>query len=768
MSVDLQENAERNKFYENLAQDVLAAVSAENEEGAIREEKFTQIILDMLAEAGETENARECRDIREDSIGRKIHKVNGYALSENYETLDLFVTIYRGSDFPEKIYKEEIQAATNQCIKFLNNAIKKYADEIEESSPVFDLAQTLMRYGDELARVNVFILTDGIAVGEQPEDSDLRGILINYYLRDIEYLWRLNASKQKRLPIEIDFVAKYGGPVPCLPVPGTNDDYESYLCILSGEVLASVYQAFGSRLLEQNVRSFLQFTGKINKGIRETILKTPHMFLAFNNGIAATAEFVELTQLPDGGTAIKLARDLQVVNGGQTTAAIFHSKRKDNADVSKIFVQMKLSVIKNIEHLSDIVSRISRYANTQNRVSEADLSSNQPFHIEVEKLSRNIWAPAVAGATHQSRWFYERARGQYRDALNRELTAKRRIIFEQQNPKSQMFVKEDLAKYHNCWDMKPWLVVRGSQKNYVEFMKGLKNKMPDNVWFEDSVAKAILFKRAEKIYGVKPNAIGDMRYITVPYTLAWLNHRSNGKIDLWKIWKQQDISADMQLLLRTAMERVDKFIQGNAPGALYGEWAKKEDCWRMVAAQDFSLNTEIIKGDIVSAATQRPIKDDDEIQRDSQLRQIERIKSVSIPVWKDIIEWGRESDNLSSYQRDIAYQVYKAIEAKRLFTEIQINHALKILDIAVEQKPELFFALDEGESEKESAPKAEITLEIIRQIVAWDKTHRRLHDYEWNFMRDLADGKKSLTDKNKFLASKNWEKVKKYGFRSNL
>ncbi|TAK35039.1 MAG: abortive phage resistance protein [Saprospiraceae bacterium] len=768
MQADFLENPEREKFYQNLCQDVLAAVSAEGEEGGVREEKFTQLVLDMLAEAGETENARECRDIREDSIGRKMHKVNGYALSENYETLDLFVTIYKGGDKPEKIYKDELHTAASQCSKFLNNAIKGYADEIEESSPIFDLAQTLMRFGDELARANIFILTDGFAVADPPSDTELRGMLLSYHLRDLEYLWRLMASSQKRIPIEIDFEKNYGGLLPCLSVPSGNEDYESYLCILPGEILVAVYQAFGSRLLEQNVRSFLQFAGKINKGIRETILKSPHMFLAFNNGIAATAEYVELTSLPGGGTAIKSLRDLQIVNGGQTTASIFHTKRKDKADVSKVFVQMKLSVIKDTEHFGDIVSRISRYANTQNRVSEADLSSNHPFHVEMEKLSRNIWAPPAQGAAHQTRWFFERARGQYKDALNRELTPKRRKMFEQQNPRSQFFVKEDLAKFINSWAMRPWLTARGNQKSYVGFMKDLKNQLPDSVWFEDAVAKAILFRRAEKIYGVKPNSIGDIRYLTVPYTLAWLNCKTEGKLDLLKIWKNQGISDGLSAILRQVMECMDNFIREKAPGSLHGEWAKREECWLEVTKQDFGIDLAVLKSDFapLNQASLRYKKAEEELEKEEKLRQVERLKSVPISTWKAIEDWGRNSGELTAYQWNLVFQIYKVIENRKYFTGLQISNGMKILDLAVEKKPELFFELDEAEQAVHAVQQSkEITLEIIRQIVAWDRRNKRLKDYEWNFMRDIVEGKKTLTDRNKFIAKLNWKKVEKYGFR---
>src|SRR5690606_27531164 len=192
--------------------------------------------------------------------------------------------------------------------------------------------------------------------------------------------------------------------------------------IIPGRALAVIYERHGSRLLEQNVRAFLQFTGKINKGIRNTILNEPHMFLAFNNGLAATAEEVEVSSTKDGrGLLISKVKDFQIVNGGQTTASIYHTFNKDKKDISEIFVQLKLSVIKNRNNFSEIVSRISEYANTQNRVSVSDLSSNRPFHVELEKLSRSIFAPPVAGhSSQQTTWFYERARGQYKNARAKE------------------------------------------------------------------------------------------------------------------------------------------------------------------------------------------------------------------------------------------------------------------------------------------------------------------------------------------------------------
>ena len=160
-------------------------------------------------------------------------------------------------------------------------------------------------------------------------------------------------------------------------------------------------------------------------------------------------------------------RDLQIVNGGQTTASLFHTKRRDKAALKDIFVQMKLSVIDSAES-ELVVPRISEYANTQNRVNAADFFSNHPFHIRLESFSRRLWAPAQQGAQRESHWFYERARGGYADA-QANLSSSEQRRFKAENPKSQMFTKTDLAKFENVWDDHPKWVNLGAQKNFARY-----------------------------------------------------------------------------------------------------------------------------------------------------------------------------------------------------------------------------------------------------------------------------------------------------------
>ncbi|QBJ84965.1 abortive phage resistance protein [Chryseobacterium gleum] len=577
---------ELNRFYTDLLQDIRSE-QLSNEEGGSLEQLFTNQAIVLLSEGGETADVRI--SFHESIVPRNRHKINAYAIADNYETLDLFVTVFKCTEEPIRVQKSDIDNATKLLLSFLKKAdSREYADSLEESSEIFDFAHTLnasVELRENLVRINIFILTDGIYNGEIPSQKELNEIPVFFRVIDLNYLF--NISEKEYVPIEIDF-EQDGFEVPCIKADIDNPEYQSYLALIPGQALVSVYEQYGARLLEQNVRSFLQFTGKINKGIRNTILKEPHMFLAFNNGIAATADDLKLKKT-EKGYLIESVKDLQIVNGGQTTASIYHTWKKDKADIKDIVVQVKLSIIKDKNNFAEIVSRIAEYANTQNKVSISDLSSNTPFHIELEKLSRNIWAPPVSGQSHQTRWFYERARGQYRNARSRDGVTKAKLkAFDLKNPKKQFFTKEELAKFINTWSevyiddklvIGPHIVVRGSQKNYAQFIAHNSPENPDNKYFEDAIAKAILFRTAEKLYGIKPNSIGDMRYITVPYTLALLSYKKGTEINLSEIWKKQSISDELQTTIYNLMVQVEHFIKKNAPGALYGEWAKKEDCW---------------------------------------------------------------------------------------------------------------------------------------------------------------------------------------------
>lgn len=768
---------ELQKFYHEIRQDVQARLlSADAEIGSTQEESFTDLMTEMLVDAGETANVMVCTEIREDKTGRRLHKINGYALAENYETIDLFIVVYKDAELVTTTTKDEIVTVANLSEKFLTASLKGRLSDMEESSPAFDLVNILDAYCKDIIRVNIFILTNGTTQADTPKDSQItvteNTILVKFHLWDLERFHNLYSSQNKHEAIEIDFLTDFGGVVPCLQMPVENEEYESYLAIISGETLAGIYRNFGARLLEQNIRSFLQFTGKINKGIRETIKKEPQMFLAFNNGISATAEEVTLIDLPQGGKAIGKVKDFQIVNGGQTTASIFHAQKQDKSDLSKIFVQVKLTVVKKHEEFAKIVSRIAEYANSQNKVSLADLSSNNPFHIELEKLSRNIWAPNPKNPTQQTRWFYERARGQYKNELNRDgTTPNKKKAFEIKNPKSQVFQKETLAKYYNAWHYAPHFVVRGSQKSYIEFFKNLeknfkKNKgLPDNHFFEDIVAIAILFRTAENEYGIGQNAIGDRRFMVVPYTLSYLNKITEGKIDLYKIWKNQSISDELRSVIKSLLGQINDAIGETAQGKIISEWAKKEECWETISAMDFEVSVGVLRDDLVSANNPRPIpKTETDIEKAERGEKLDRLKNVPQQLWKKILEWGRTTEHISPHKQGIIETIAKRLKENKSLEDSQIQQGLEVIDLAFTHVPELF--LDNEDDVIATTPNIDITKELVLKLWNWGKNKWHTNSSQFAYVKKLKDLERDFNpNEKKFLVGLVEQEIKK-GFEA--
>lgn len=700
------ENKELQKYYTDMQEEIKSTLVSE-EEGTTPEQIYTVMALSLLAEAGETENYRVCYDEKVSKRGI-VHKVNGYSLYETYDKLDLFITLYFDNDEIQSVNKTDAEKAIDRLLKFFKNAINNnYINEIEESSQIFDLANTLAKNRDLrqlLARVNIFLITNGIVKSDIKSSDTVEKYDVSYRVIDINYMF--NISDKERIPIEINF-SENGFQVPCIVNDSTNDEYQSYLAIIPGHTLAEIYGQYGARLLEQNVRSFLQFTGKYNKGIRDTILNAPHMFLAYNNGIAATAEEIRLVDLPDNrGKGIGYVKDFQIVNGGQTTASIYHTWRQNkNVDISKIFVQLKLTIINNKDNFSTIIGKIAEYANTQNKVNASDLSSNREYYIILEKLSRTIWAPPTKNHNQQTHWFFERARGQYKNARLREgYTNSKKKAFDLRNPRDQLLTKENLAKYLNVSEeiykgnkrvITPHIVVRGNEKNYAYFLKYNFDIKPDSNFFEDVVANAILFRTAEKIYGIKPNALGDMRYITVPYSIGWLGLKLNYKLDLYKIWKNQELSTALKTILKEIMIAVERFIIHTAPGSLYGEWAKKEECWDQIIEKDFGIDLKILSDDLEKEdSPRRKSVAESDIEDNLIKSELELIKSIPINKWGEINKMGSFIEELTPTLKDRAINIQSTLKIKKELSEIQRKAAITIIDIIVHKSPEFF---DENE-----------------------------------------------------------------------
>jgi hypothetical protein len=657
-------------YAEALRNEIMLDASVEGAEAA-PSQVFTERLIDVLIEAGELEDASTSYY---QARGMEVH---GYGIDED-DTLNLIGTIYRGQVPPASVTRTDITTAFRRLLAFWERCRDRPVHrDLEESSDAYDMAMRIHASVRSISRIRLFLVTDGLSALEFLEPDESNGVEIRRSIWDIARLHRLESSGERREPIEVDLMQHFGGSIPCLSAGSGHEDYSAFLTVISGRVLGEIYDLYGPRLLELNVRSFLQAKAAVNRGIRDTLLNQPDRFLAYNNGIAATASRVEVVDLPAGGQGIARIHDLQIVNGGQTTASV-HRALRGGADLSAVDVQAKVTVIAP-DRLDEIVPLISRYANSQNKVSEADLTANDPFHVQVEELSRTIWAPISETHRRATRWFYERARGQYADALAREGTPARRRRFREEWPTSQKFTKTDLAKFEMCWDQLPHLVSLGAQKNFALFMMRLPERaisVPDATYFERLVAKAILFKVTDRI--VARMQFGGYKANITSYTIARLSHATGQRLDLAEIWARQDLDNDLRDAIASLSEVAFRVIVELTPGgANVTEWCKREQCWRVMKEQPWTVPVELERSLVAAGRQNGPAHGTTNgYAEDDPL--IAEMAAVGADGWLAVSNWAKETGNLQPWQRKIAYGIgvrmkrgrdpsYKqAVQAKRI------------------------------------------------------------------------------------------------------
>jgi hypothetical protein len=605
------------EFAEGFHQQVLARCT-HAEDGQMREEAFTEELLEDLTDAGEISEAEVCYYRSKGRRGAPATKLNAYCFSGDGATLDLFVCIYRGSSEVESVPASEVVEHFELVRGFLIRARDGFHTQLEESHEAFDVARRIYEQAETLSTVRVFLLTDGKAtLPRRPAfelgavgDLELRPILW-----DIVKLHQFHESGRQREEITLDFLDEFGGAIPCLGMEDSTGEYWTFLAFFPGPVLAEIYATHGPRLLERNVRAFLQVRGKVNQGIQQTIAESPHRFLAYNNGISATARKLDLDDRGKGHYRLLAASDFQIVNGGQTTASLFHAWKKEKLDISQVVVQVKLTLATDAARLMEFVPLISLYANSQNKVNTADFSANGPYHQQLEELSRTIWAPAVAGLERGTRWYYERARGSYLDEKSRAGTPAQTSQWEREHPLAQKFTKTDLAKFENTWDELPHLVSRGAEKNFAHWTASREDEgwpIVSDEYFRYLVAKAILFRRAEQI--VAAQHYPGYRANIVTFSLAWLSRYTEQRIPLDEIWRSQALPSKIGSAIDVVAHEARRHITQPPGGRNITEWCKREECW--YAFRDESINLPRgWESELSATSISSPVREGDEIGR---------------------------------------------------------------------------------------------------------------------------------------------------------
>ncbi len=592
------------EFREDVLNRVLTRASVD---GIFTADAFTQEAAELLVAAEEIDSVDVMSFV---GTGRRRQNlaVNGFYHDEQDHSVSLLVTRFVGGGGLPVLTATEATASLKALEEYLKESLsQEFLDGREPSYPEYQFAQTLHQLGKRtedraVSRYRLYLVTDAQLSSRAKEvpSTSIGNVPVEYHIWDIQRFHQVHESSQGREPLELRLSDWGLAGVPALQIADGAGDVTTYLLAVPGSLLASLYAHHGSRLLEGNVRSFLTIRGKINRGIRQTITTDPTHFLAYNNGISATAASVEYD-----GTRITGLTDLQIVNGGQTTASLFYATQASRTlSLNDVYVQMKLVVVSS-EQAEEMVPLISRYANSQNAVREDDFFSNSPFHVKMEELSKKLLAPAKAGLTYQTKWYYERTRGQYLNERNRRSPAMQRK-FESEFPRSQVITKTDAAKYVVAWEQQPHQVSAGAQKNFKAFAALVAEKYaehPDSfndAYYKRLAAKAILFNSVRAaIAKADWYQAGYLANLTA-YAVAKLSHtigrdQRAADFDLMRIWDQQAVGPAMlaeavklgrlALMVLTADDRLVVNVT---------EWAKRESAWKRLVTIPYVLSDDFI------------------------------------------------------------------------------------------------------------------------------------------------------------------------------
>lgn len=572
------------EFYKEFQDEVLTYVK-ENSPISTNT-AFKTLFLSYLTEAGET-LVSDCMlvDFKKDSENMKL---DGYAFSEYFRSLTLLVSKYQAKTIPEKIKKTEIDKLLKKVLKFYKTCGTNDFEALEESSDGYQAYKFIKGHKADIETVNIILLTNDETIRHIPNDVHYGKITVRFDVWDIERLYQSvlgGTAVERQLVVKLK--KKYGESLPLIKVKGDNEIYDCYIGVISGELLARIYETEGQDLIQKNVRSFLQAIGKVNKGIKVSLANEPQMFMAYNNGISTIAESIDFDECRSSGDIVNITEitGWQIVNGGQTTASIYNAY-KAKLPLEQVNVQIKLSVIKQKDRAEEIIHNISKYANSQNKINMSDFNANDAYHVKMERLSRATPIPVAKGKSTDY-WFYERARGQYLVELNRQPTAAAKKEFKSRCPKNRCISKTVAAKCVMTYRGYPDIVSKGLETSFIYFSDMVsKGEVPEpsEQSYIEMIAKVILFNSCDEI--IKNLKFGGFKAQQDYYTVALFGKYYSDLFDPLEIWNRQSINAETAKTIEELAYFVwNHFQNPTVPGVNIGQWCKKEECWELLQAR---------------------------------------------------------------------------------------------------------------------------------------------------------------------------------------
>lgn len=690
------------EYREVLHEDIALAANANMSNVT---DEFLAYVTDILISGEEFDDFTEC--YYEGISRRKANmRIDGYAMDDADGSCCVFISDYRGPFEDDAIRSEDINSLFKRIRYFVDESIKyELYQELEESTQVYEFSRMLHYEVDNICKFRFYLLTD--AYNRQRtkniKDAEVGGKTVELNVWDITRIFDVVSSKTQKESVEI-FLSDMGcSGIPCVKaveyhdviadievMPKYDDDivgdeveekpenvitYTSYLAVVPGKILNELYLEYGSRLLEGNVRSFLSVRGKVNKSIQNTIKNYPEMFFAYNNGIAATASEID-TEMTSDGLKITRIKDLQIVNGGQTTASIANTlltaRKDENIDIERLYVPMKVSVL---EHTMSekIIPKISEYSNSQNKVDASDFFSNHPFHIRMEDYSRKTPAPAVNGNQFQQYWYYERTRGQYNQGkMKFKPKSSQMKQYETRYPESQVIKLVDLAKYMEIYEGAPDKVSKGKQAIVKVFAENIRSKWAksdaefNNFYYKRVCALAIIYKGADDIvkqtewYKEKHSYKANVIVYTMSIIFDYIRKNAKGyELDFMKVWNLQGLYPELSEQIKVLCTEVYEFITDDSrPIENVTEWCKRELCWQQAQKKKWTIRDSFLKTLISQESVNAEEKEAKEERKvANEVDDLKFIMASGKEYWQKVMEWGLTRRLLSDMELSIIKMV---------------------------------------------------------------------------------------------------------------
>lgn len=588
-----------------------------------REMAFTATIIEKIGDLINCGEPIIQHCILQDKLGRTNGELHAYAFSSNGEVLSLFYTLYNSrSNEVQTLNSTDCQPAINRLQGIYNFAIRGKHYDLDDNSPEYELCKSIYDRNKEICSINLYILSNYAISNCDIRKTRVATKSVYMNVWDIKKIHGNLHSLSDHFSIDIDFQDdEYKNyKIPFIQMESNTFGYKCILAMFPAKLLYKLYERYNTNLLLNNIRYFLGFKGSKKNNANIEMLKTlktkNQMFLAYNNGITALATKIEASSLGSktdvsdnedgrgiGGDFISMGIlekivDFRIVNGGQTTASIFFAKNNKENGVSLygVYVQVKLIICEEMDAIS---GDITKYSNSQSKIKYSDFSVSNEFNTKMEKLSRSVLAPNDKNDLIY--WYFERLRGQYDVERGKNRTKQDVQYFDSRFPKSNKFKKEEIAKVWRSWEQFPFDAVKGESTNYDIFISDIVNRgfIPDENYYKKTIALIIIYKYL--LSRPENKNYKNTKATVIAYTIAYLNYITSNRLDLMKIWNNQELSEDLKKYLNSSSDCIfDRltYLSEKKDKQLLS-YGKTPEAFKNLCDGGISSNRKLLEGDCI-------------------------------------------------------------------------------------------------------------------------------------------------------------------------